>query len=93
MTLPKTPKQMQMDQQVPDLGVLRQRQIEFTEKMAEMEQEVEIFRRVLAMALQKLGGTLIVTDEEMLGWEWEHNTLEMEGSEIEPQVTITSYRV
>jgi hypothetical protein len=78
---------------VPDLGEVTRRQNEINERFAEMEQEIEIFRRVLAMALQKLGGTLVVTDDDMLGWEWEHNTLEMEASELEPQVTITSFQV
>ena len=78
---------------VPDLGEVTRRQNEINARFAEMEQEIEIFRRVVAMAVQRLGGAMVVTDEEMLGWEWEENTLEMEASEEEPQVTITSYSI
>lgn len=88
----KSPKQFQKEY-VPDLGVLRQRQMEYEKHIADMEQEIEIFRRVVAMAVQRLGGEISVEDDEMIEWDWHVNTLELLHDEENPRAIVRSVRL
>lgn len=88
----KSPKQFQKDY-IPDLGVLRARQLEYETHIASMEQEIEIFRRVVAMAVQRLGGEMSIEDDEMIGFDWHENTLELIHDEENPRALVRSRKL
>lgn len=85
---------------IPDLGVMRQKEIEHQSELdtmsleiASMEQEIEIFRRVLALALQGLGGSMQISDDDMNNFSWSKNTLELIRLDEIDSVRVVSVRL